>query len=528
MEFPFEEQQAAHQMSCPRCGGRDMTDDKAGGLHCPDCGHDQQMGWDDPESWMEGKFNWDFNLPLEGMAEGDEMLQPGEKNWVIPTREYGPRHHGSTRSLDYVTSSWQFESAHNKRKFFTTAKDHEAGKKRWGFPKPRALANLFRFKRAAVDPVWLQKWMEVNGPYMTHQTDSWDTARKIEKEGLIPHDQGPGSQYGGVLVPRANHAYIGRNLKALSAYSQLGETSLKNNTVAVDLRKLDPSTINPDEDAFDPNVAFREGDKPELRGQLPHDVPWWKETREDEPGFPGTHGVVAGGKRYENAGEWADVNRVNEPHHTAWSLNTMGHAAVEGGVHPEAIVPTDVARKDLEENWPQVALPEGYGPSHKVVPIAQPAEEQRTASLIGEMRDGWGRFASGAPWEWGQWGKGLYFPETGTLQTWGDDRTHPEAVLEDENASQGHAHHFVIRPNGTVKNQGAMNQNFESVEGDVSGLAAALRELDPRLRLDHPSDAAWDFGATEPMEEEPSSVSRGEDGGTIHGVQTGGDYAGSL
>jgi hypothetical protein len=144
------------------------------------------------------------------------------------------------------------------------------------------------------------------------------------------------------------------------------------------------------------------------------------------------------------------------------------------------------------------------------------------------MRDGWGRFASGAPWEWGQWGKGLYFPETGTLQTWGDDRTHPEAVLEDENASQGHAHHFIIRPNGTVKDQGAMDHNFESAEGDVAGLAGALRELDPRLRLDKPSD--WDFGPgpTEPVEEEPSSVSRGEDGGTIHGVQTGGDFAGSL
>ena len=132
------------------------------------------------------------------------------------------------------------------------------------------------------------------------------------------------------------------------------------------------------------------------------------------------------------------------------------------------------------------------------------------------------------PWQWGQWGKGIYFPETGTIQTWGDDRTHPEVVLEDENATQGSGHHFIIRPNGTVKDQGAMNQNFESVEGDVPGLAAALRELDPRLRLDNPSDAAWDFGATEPMEEEPSSVSRGEEGGHVQDVQTSSDFAGSL
>jgi 5-methylcytosine-specific restriction endonuclease McrA len=35
-------------------------------------------------------------------------------------------------------------------------------------------------------------------------------------------------------------------------------------------------------------------------------------------------------------------------------------------------------------------------------------------------------------------------------------------------------------------------------------------------------------GKRDRLIEEPSSVSRGEDGGTIHGVQTGGDFVGSL
>ena len=143
------------------------------------------------------------------------------------------------------------------------------------------------------------------------------------------------------------------------------------------------------------------------------------------------------------------------------------------------------------------------------------------------MRDGWGRFASGGmPWEYGKWGKGIYYPDTGTLLSWGDDRTHPEVALEDENAAQGDGHHFVIRPNGTVKDQGAMNSNFESVEGDVAGLARALHgtRSSPASR----QAFAWDFGPTEPMEEEPSSVSRGEDGGQIHDVQTANDFAGSL
>lgn len=81
-----------HSMPCPQCGQKSMVDDQEGGLHCRDCGHVTKMGWDDPESWVEGKFNWDFNLPLEGMSQNEE---PGERNWVVPTRSFGPSHFGN-------------------------------------------------------------------------------------------------------------------------------------------------------------------------------------------------------------------------------------------------------------------------------------------------------------------------------------------------------------------------------------------------------------------------------------------------
>ena len=150
-----------------------------------------------------------------------------------------------------------------------------------------------------------------------------------------------------------------------------------------------------------------------------------------------------------------------------------------------------------------------------------------TAPIIDDMRDGLGRFAVAAPWQPGSSGKGLYFPETGVLQTWSDDRTHPDVLFDDENAKSGNAHHIIIRPNGTVRDQGCLDKDFADADGDVEGLHKALSELDPRLRLDAPN--TWDFGGpTEPVEEEPSSVSRGEDGGSVHGVQTSGDYAGSL
>jgi len=142
----------------------------------------------------------------------------------------------------------------------------------------------------------------------------------------------------------------------------------------------------------------------------------------------------------------------------------------------------------------------------------------------------WPRRTSAAmytPWQWGEWGRGIYYPETGVLQTWSDDRSHLDVWNDDENYSQpGGAHHIVIRPNGTVHDQGAFARDFGDTETDVPGLQQALKELDPRLRLDSSND--WSFGPTEPMEEEPSSVSRGEDGGTEHGVQTANDFAGSL
>jgi hypothetical protein len=152
---------------------------------------------------------------------------------------------------------------------------------------------------------------------------------------------------------------------------------------------------------------------------------------------------------------------------------------------------------------------------------------ERHGHVIGNMRDGWGRFATAIPWQAGQWGKGIYYPETGVLHTWADDRTHLDVWGDDENYSQpGSAHHIVIRPNGSVHDQGAFDRDFGDAQSDVEGLQRALRELNPSLRLD--SSNAWSFGPTEPIEEEPSSVSRGEDGGATHGVQTGTDYAGSL
>lgn len=718
-----------------------MADDQAGGLHCRNCGHEQQMGWDDPESWMEGKFDWDFNLPLEGMAQGDELLEPGERNWVIPTRNFGPRRQGSTRSLyhgtllDHLPSIQQHGLLPEVGPFASDAYDldepsnwmafspEEVGvepvafmtdkkrlnkalnairfnvaqklNKRFGEVTPLDVRNhglLLKHKgeMGAQDPPMNYVWDEQHeepfeegprshpargvageGPFQAEPGDYYSREpvggldpihgpammRVFERHGLIPwwdpmkpsegqmpaaaqevygawrfampvtpqywkqrpkdfalyHGTSPdrmesimqhglhpwdseiagGTNYGEPTVswgplkggdsrqwlkPRPGHVYLSQDpydahSKGLNAEigglppgTNVEEYLNKPIVFKIDPRKLSPQHINPDED-----FMLSGGGKVNNQEEYPEynslgemaDRMGWGEIPSD------TERVIGRGKsigyrgvippealtpgRYRN-GEWTPLERTS-----AHFGSTMYHVAP---AHAERAIAQEGLRGDpeewddmvwLHENEDQArsyAQPEDHvyavntagmesDPRHMLEPGMQhswvakgPIPPERikriaTAHLIDEMRDGWGRFASGGvPWEYGKWGKGIYYPDTGTLLSWGDDRTHPEVALEDENAAQGDGHHFVIRPNGTVKDQGAMNSNFESVEGDVPGLAEALHSLDPRLRLDKPS--AWDFGPTEPMEEEPSSVSRGEDGGTIHDVQTANDFAGSL
>lgn len=129
--------------------------------------------------------------------------------------------------------------------------------------------------------------------------------------------------------------------------------------------------------------------------------------------------------------------------------------------------------------------------------------------------------SSAAPWEPGQWGKGIYYPDTDHLVTWADERTHTDVWNDDENATQpGPAHHFVIRPNGTVRDQGALTRNFESAEPMVPELASALRAYDPRLKLDPSTE--WDVGPTEPARTEPDS----EDERRYHNIDFSNDVPG--
>lgn len=371
------------------------------------------------------------------------------------------------------------------------------------------------------------------------------------------------------LVPRPGHVYMAQNPKDArdrgvdSSVEDLGPHT-EPLVLKIDPSYLDPQHINPDEDDMIPKATIRPQEGYDSLGEMADrmgygDVPSETKRQLARGKHIGYQGVIppealTPGKL--GPGGWTPLERTSSWHFAT----TMYHVAP---AHAEKAIAQEGLRGDpetwenevwLHENEDQAreyAEPEDHiyavdtagmenDPNHMLEPGLTPSWVAKgpipperikrivTANIIGDMRDGWGRFANAVPWTYGQWGRGIYFPETGTLQTWSDDRTHPEVVLEDENAYQGFGHHFLLRPNGTVKDQGAMDQNFENAEGDVAGLAQALHSLDPRLRLDKPS--AWDFGEgpVEPMESEPSAISRGEQGGKVDDVQTSNDYAGSL
>jgi len=119
----------------------------------------------------------------------------------------------------------------------------------------------------AADPNWLNAWIKANGPYAYHAVwprDGVDVSQQIEsikREGLIPgrraplHKQEPqidpddyGTEHDWLdwfQTPRPGHVYLGLP----GAPHVHGQP----HTFRVDLRKLDPARLNPDEDHLHEN-----------------------------------------------------------------------------------------------------------------------------------------------------------------------------------------------------------------------------------------------------------------------------------
>jgi len=105
----------------------------------------------------------------------------------------------------------------------------------------------------AIDSHALGGWIALHGPYLFHVTSDDATRQKILREGLIPWDDGPGSSAWNdepFLMPRPGHVYLGTENFMRTLAASLGVQS--HTLLRVDLRRLDPQRVNPDEDIFLP------------------------------------------------------------------------------------------------------------------------------------------------------------------------------------------------------------------------------------------------------------------------------------
>jgi hypothetical protein len=192
--------------------------------------------------------------------------------------------------------------------------------------------NLSNGYVSAVHPTWLNQWIQHNGPYLTHYTPNPNTVQDIYRNGLIPASQLDQDQkfYSGKLTSRPDHVYLQGSIPA---------PNFSNNYVAVDLRKLDPSNLNPDEDSLlHTNHPF--DDIPYGNGRTPVNFP------------------------YQSYGHWAHQYNLAHPKHTSWSLNSIGTVAHQGMITPDQLTPMAQVYTDLQQNWPHVLS--NYGPTHRV------------------------------------------------------------------------------------------------------------------------------------------------------------------
>ncbi len=166
----------------------------------------------------------------------------------------------------------------------------------------------------AADPDWLNSWIAANGPYAYHSFGRPKVGESISEKGLLPwdHPENPSkSPYVGALQPRANHAYMG--VAKEWPHPEHGRPwrglHYKQPWVArIDLRKLDPSKLNADEDSL---ARFR---------RTPDSTPYNREG-------------------YDSYGAWADAfpEYANHPLNVQRSMEGWNTFAHEGPVPPEAI-----------------------------------------------------------------------------------------------------------------------------------------------------------------------------------------------
>jgi hypothetical protein len=164
-----------------------------------------------------------------------------------------------------------------------------------------------------LDPEVLADYISRRGPFMWHVTQA-DALAAILVEGLRPGSELHFSSKGGFFKTREGHVYLG-NLLSLALVEVEGPRSY----LQVDLSKLDPDLIDPDED--------------QVQASFDHGARGWVET--PPPVLPDQTDPEHAD---ESLAAWADTTKgFDAPEVTAKSLES-GRISYRGTIPPEAIV----------------------------------------------------------------------------------------------------------------------------------------------------------------------------------------------
>lgn len=237
------------------------------------------------------------------------------------------------------------------------------------------IADIWRpVKAMAADPYWLDDYINRNGPYLYHRTEP-HRVQSILQEGLKPWDA-EGQEFTSDWQPRPGHVYMTgskpRNVNQRPEY------------VRIDMRKLDPQRLNPDDDYM--AIAREE------HGLWP-EIPYDPDSTTPE--------------------EWGQTLHdydVSSPSQTAWSLeypdvlnNPLGlpkSIAYQGTIPPEAIshpYSSRIASQELDEFVASLDA-HGYQGSSDFIWSRVPMDTATT----GKIADVW-RPVKQSVKTWGEW-----------------------------------------------------------------------------------------------------------------------------
>jgi DNA invertase Pin-like site-specific DNA recombinase len=217
-------------------------------------------------------------------------------------------------------SKWK--KAENKKrkthpKFQTSLSDHQRSVKKYG-PLKTHKTRKFK-KRSSLNEEQSRELFQYE-PHMYHDVaaarskeelnDQINTVRSILQNGILPKEQTGVSEYDDWLTSRPDHVYLGRK----NFYSRKRPPAIK-----IDMSKVDPSTIKPDEDIYHAfGFSERGVDMFDLKS-----MPFEEEHR-NNPDY--------------TLGQWMeDHSHLDTPNNVFASHGLNNSLAVKGGVPSDAL-----------------------------------------------------------------------------------------------------------------------------------------------------------------------------------------------